>query len=137
MKVTVSFEEIKSYISKYTDKQFELECVASDTVRISHRIKLLGSINADIKIEKIENADIYVSYSGSFGVDLLVEPLVKVLKFYMPETKDVIEQIGSKALKISLGKMDKLEKVLEYMTLQDVSFHTDGVVLDILILKYL
>lgn len=134
MRTTIAFQEIKDYISKFTNKKFDISCVTTDTIRISYKIKVWimeKDVDVDIKVLNIEGNNVFLSYGGSFAADLLVEPFIKIVKHYIPEKTDLVQQMDSNTLKISLDKIDKMEKVLEYMDLKSISFDTDNVILDV------
>ncbi len=134
MKATISFIEIKDYLVKHTSKSVDLSHIASDTIRITYTVGIsffTKDISVDVKLEKVEDSNIYISYSGGLGTELLVSPLLSFIKNHAPNKTDFIEDIGDKTLKICLHKIEKMDKVFDYISLKSITFDTTGVFAEI------
>ena len=57
-------------------------------------IKVLGftkSFSINLIVKKIEDTDLFLSYNGKMGIDMLVSPAISYAKKLVPEKADWVE----------------------------------------------
>lgn len=82
----------------------------------------------------IEGTDLFLSYDGKMGIDLLVSPAISYAKKLVPEKAGWVEQMPGNIVKLRLGDIDKLQKVLEKVVLKGIRFTPESIEADIALL---
>lgn len=82
----------------------------------------------------IEGTDLFLSYDGKMGIDLLVSPAISYAKKLVPEKAGFVEQMPGNIVKLRLGDIDKLQKVFEKVVLKDIRFTPENIEADIALL---
>ena len=107
--------------------------VDGDTVSVSVPIKVLGvtkNVSINIIVKKIEGTDLFLSYDGKMGIDLLVSPAISYAKKLVPEKAGWVEQMPGNIVKLRLGDIDKLQKVFEKVKLNNILFEQEDIVVE-------
>jgi len=73
-------------------------------------------------VKKIEGTDLFLSYDGKMGIDLLVSPAISYAKKLVPEKAGWVEQMPGNIVKLQLGDIDKAQKVFEKVELKAICF---------------
>lgn len=105
-----------------------------DTVSVSVPIKVLGftkNVSINIIVKKIEGTDLFLSYDGKMGIDLLVSPAISYAKKLVPEKAGFVEQMPGNIVKLRLGDIDKLQKMFEKVVLKGIRFTPESIEADI------
>lgn len=137
MIATITFAELQEYINSHFGRTLECEYVDSATVAVSTPVKVMGftkNVGLNLRFEKVEGTDLYLSYNGKFGVDVLVNAAISFLKKFLPEKTELVEPLSGNIIKLKLGDIDKLEKVLEKMALKSIFFEQDKVGAELMLL---
>ena len=95
MKLTISYAELQEYVASHFHKTVNVGYVDGKTVSVSLPIKVFGftkSVSINVGVEKIEGTDLYLSYDGKMGIDLLVSPAISYAKRLVPEKAGWVEQ---------------------------------------------
>ncbi len=95
---------------------------------VSVPIKVLGftkSININLIVKKIEGTDLFLSYEGKMGIEMLVTPAVSFAKKLVPDKSDWIEVLTDNVIRLRLGDIDKLQKVFEKVELKSICFEQE------------
>ena len=82
----------------------------------------------------IEGTDLFLSYDGKMGIDLLVSPAISYAKKLVPEKAGFMEQMPGNIVKLRLGDIDKLQKVFEKVVLKGIRFTPESIEGDIALL---
>lgn len=82
-------------------------------------------------MKKIEGTDLFLSYDGKMGIEMLVTPAVSFAKKLVPEKSDWIEVLADNVIRLRLGDIDKLQKALEKVELKNISFEQEKACIDI------
>lgn len=125
MEVKINYTELQDYILRKFGKEVELSYANFSTITVSTRVSVLGfskTVGIDLKIEKIENSVLYVSYGGALGIELLVSPAISFLKHLVPEKAGFVEETAGHKLEINLAMLDELENVLDKVELSEIRF---------------
>lgn len=133
MKLSVTFTELQDYLLSHLHKSVKLAYVDGSTIEISVPVKVLGftkHIAFNLIVKRIEGTDLFLGYDGKMGIDLLVTPALTFVKKLVPEKTDCLQTLSGNVIKISLGDIDKLEKVFEKLVLKNITFDSNDIVIE-------
>ena len=128
MRLSVTYAELQEYVASHYHKKVELGYVNESTVSVSVPIKVLGftkQISIKFIVKKIEGTDLFLSYEGKMGIEMLVTPAVSFAKKLVPEKSDWIEVLADNVIRLRLGDIDKLQKAFEKVELKNISFEQE------------
>ena len=130
MKIAITYAELQDYVASHFHKTVNLGYVDGATVSVSIPIKVLGftkSVSINLIVKKIEGTDLFLSYGGKMGIDMLVSPAISYAKKLVPEKAGWVEQMPGNIVKLRLGDIDKLQKVLEKVELKAIRFTPENI----------
>lgn len=133
MKLTISYSELQDYVASHFHKTVNFGYVDGATVSVSVPIKVLGftkSVSINITVTKIEDTDLFLSYDGKMGIDLLVSPAISYAKKLVPGKADWVELMPGNILKLRLGDIGQMKKVFEKLKLNNIFFEQGNIVVD-------
>lgn len=133
MQIKISYQEIQEAVAKKFKQHIELYNVDPSTFNVTYTIKILGhskSIGVNLKVEQIEESDLYFSYSGSLGIELVVSPILSFIKRLLPEGSGFIQEQDNQIVKIRLSEISQMEKILEKVKLERISFDNEGTIIN-------
>lgn len=133
MKIAITYAELQEYVASHFKKTVNLGYVDGATVSVSVPIKVFGftkSISINIIVKHIEGTDLFLSYDGKMGIDLLVSPAISYAKKLVPEKSEWVEQMPGNIVKLRLGDIDKAQKVFEKQELNNILFEQENIVVE-------
>lgn len=133
MKLSISYSELQDYVASHFHKTVNLGYVDGATVSVSVPIKVLGftkSVSINITVTKIEGTDLFLSYDGKMGIDLLVSPAISYAKKLVPGKVDWVELMPGNILKLRLGDIGQMKNVFEKLKLNNIFFEQGNIVVD-------
>lgn len=133
MEVRIKYTEIEGFIKKNFQKEVGLVYVDPSTVSVSTKIKVFAfvkNVGVDLKVEKLEGSILHLVYSGKFGIEMLISPAISFLKRLVPEKTNLISQGTGNRVFVNLAEIDQLEKVLDKVELQSISFDETHVIVE-------
>lgn len=133
MKLAITYAELQDYVASHFHKTVNFGYVEGATVSVSIPIKVLGftkSVSINITVKKIEGIDLFLSYGGKMGIDMLVSPAISYAKKLVPEKACWVEQMPGNILKLRLGDIDQMKKVFEKLKLNNIFFEQGNIVVD-------
>ena len=133
MKIAISYAELQDYVASHFHKTVNLGYEDGATISVSVPIKVLGftkSVSINITVKKIEGTDLFLSYSGKMGIDLLVSPAISYAKKLVPQKAGWVEQMPGNIMKLRLGDIDQMKKVFEKLKLNNIFFEQGNIVVD-------
>ena len=128
MKLSITYAELQEYVASHYHKNVNLGYVNESTVSVSVQIKVLGftnQISINLIVKKIEGTDLFLSYEGKMGIEMLVTPAVSFAKKLGPEKSDWIEVLADNVIRLRLGDIDKLKKAFEKVELKSICFEQE------------
>ena len=135
MNITLSFNEIRDFISKKTNNKVQLDFsyVNNSTVKVSYKpMAFLPAVNVDIMVAKADNSQLVLSYKANNAVDMIIKGLSNYLDNHIP--KEIIELDASvQCVCINLDKIEQLHKPLEMIELKQISFEKENVRAEIIL----
>ena len=133
MKIAITYAELQDYVASHFHKTVNLGYVDGATVSVSVPIKVLGftkSISINLIVKKIEGTDLFLSYDGKMGIDMLVSPAISYAKKLVPEKAGWVEQMPGNVVKLRLGDIDKAQKVFGKVELNNILFEQENIVVE-------
>ena len=133
MKISITYAELQDYVASHFHKTVNLGYVDEATVSVSVHIKVLGftkSISINLIVKKIEGTDLFLSYDGKLGIDMLVSPAISYAKKLVPEKVGWVEQMPGNIVKLRLGDIDKAQKVFGKVELNNILFEQENIVVE-------
>lgn len=133
MKLFITYAELQDYVASHFLKTVNLGYVDGATISVSVPIKVLGftkSVSINITVKKIEGTDLFLSYDGKMGIDLLVSPAISYAMKLVPGKADWVELMPGNILKLRLGDIDQIKKVFEKLKLSNIFFEQGNIVAD-------
>lgn len=133
MKLAITYAELQDYVAGHFKKNVNLGYVDEATVSVSVPINVFGFtklVSINIIVKKIEGTDLFLSYDGKMGIDMLVSPALSYAKKLVPGKADWVELMPGNILKLRLGDIDKLQKVFEKLKLNNIFFEQGNIVVD-------
>ena len=130
MKIAITYAELQDYVASHFHKTVNFGLGSRASVSVSIPIKVLGftkSVSINIIVKKIEGADLFLSYDGKMGIDMLVSPAISYAKKLVPEKAGWVEQMPGNIVKLRLGDIDKLQKVFEKLKLDNILFEPGNI----------
>ena len=130
MKLTISYAELQEYVASHFHKTVNVGYVDGKTVSVSLPIKVFGftkSVSINITVKKIDGTDLFLSYDGKMGIDLLVSPAISYAKKLVPGKADWVELMPGNIVKLRLGDIDQLQKVFEKLKLDNILFEPGNI----------
>ena len=133
MKLAITYAELQDYVASHFHKTVNLGYVDGATVSVSIPIKVLGftkSVSINLIVKKIEGTDLFLSYGGKMGIDMLVSPAISYAKKLVPGKADWVELMPGNILKLRLGDIGQMKKVFEKLKLNNIFFEQGNIVVD-------
>ena len=133
MKLAITYAELQDYVASHFHKTVNLGYVDGATVSVSIPIKVLGftkSVSINLIVKKIEGTDLFLSYGGKMGIDMLVSPAISYAKKLVPQKAGWVEQMPGNILNLRLGDIDQMKKVFEKLKLNNIFFEQGNIVVD-------
>lgn len=133
MEVKIKYSELQDFISHKFKKEVSLAFVAPSTVAVSTKIKVFGfakSIGVELCVEKVDDSNLHIVYSGKLGVELLITPAIAFLKRLLPDKTNFITQSSNNRVVVNVAEIEQLEDVLDKVALKNICFDEEHVVIE-------
>lgn len=133
MEVKIKYSEFQDFILHNFKKEVALAFVAPSTVAVSTKIKVFGfakSIGVELCVEKVDDSNLHIVYSGKLGVELLITPAIAFLKRLLPDKTNFITQNSNNRVIVNMAEIEQLKGVLEKVTLKSICFDEENVVIE-------
>lgn len=133
MEVKIKYSELQDFISHNFKKEVALAFVAPSTVAVSTKIKVFGfakSIGVELCVEKVDDSNLHIVYSGKLGVELLITPAIAFLKRLLPDKTNFITQNSNNRVIVNMAEIEQLKGVLEKVTQKSICFDEENVVIE-------
>lgn len=133
MEVKIKYSELQDFISHNFKKEVALAFVAPSTVAVSTKIKVFGfakSIGVELCVEKVDDSNLHIVYSGKLGVELLITPAIAFLKRLLPDKTNFITQSSNNRVVVNVAEIEQLEDVLDKVALKNICFDEEHIVIE-------
>lgn len=137
MILNVSLEEAARLIKTQTGWSINLRIVNSDTIAVGYEVKInipiLGerskTIELNLQVEKVENDIVFAQCADEeMGLDLILRGLLTALQ--SDGKHGLIEITDNSRLKIHLKEIEKLQAVLDKITIHAITFADNSILVD-------
>lgn len=128
MQFNLTYTEVGQFILDKTGKELPLSYGGPHTVRLSYKVPLMGAVGLDVNVDRINGSDIFLSYGGGAGIEFMVRTALGQLK-KQPEA-DMLEILDGNRLLLSLGKSPQLATLFDHITLKDIHFNEQSLMVD-------
>lgn len=137
MKLSIDYAEIIALAKEKTGKEITISALNDKTIKVGYVMKvkipltskyLSTTFDIDVTYEKLVGEDVYLSYNGGKGLDMVIEGV----KSLIPQLKDIeiIEFAGNNNVIVHLGEIEKAHEALEKIAVNDVNFTDKGVTVE-------
>jgi hypothetical protein len=137
MVVRLSYVEAQHYILSHYNKDVEIKRVCGNTVSVGTTLKVAfisQKVGLNVTVDDIRGEDIFLSHNNGFGIDLMLRGFMKFILALKSELGDAIEMRSSNTIILHLGRIKQLEKVLESVEINSISFDLNDIVVNALII---
>lgn len=127
MILNISIDEAVELIQAKIQKPVRLQIVNSNTINVGSDVKLplFGTkfINVDFIVDKIVDTDLYLRYTtGKKVFDVAVNALLSYVN-----DSEILNKLEDGGVILHLDKIEKMNTVLDKITLEDISFDCDSI----------
>lgn len=131
MQFRISYDEIQDLLYRQSSKRILLQYSGTHTVRVAAEVNVLfktTSVGIDITVERIEGADLLLSYTGGMGIEMMLK--MAISKMQDRPGMDMVELLDNSQLLLHLGRSPQLAQIFERVVLRDIFFDEQAVVID-------
>ncbi len=131
MQLKLTFLELQNLIKKKSGKDIFFTYSGDHTVRIGYEVSILfkkSELSIDITVERIDDDDLYLSYSGGAGIEYAIREALKHLG--NRPGAEAIEMLDNSRLLIHLGDNAQTQQLVQNITLHDIHFDAAGLIID-------
>lgn len=100
------------------------------TVRITHKVPLMGSVGLDITVEGVRGSDVILSFGGGAGIEYMLRAAITQAKNQNPDADNMVELMDDNKLLLCLGKNPNLAPMFANIILQDIHFDEQAIMID-------
>lgn len=131
MQFRLFYDEIQEFLYRQSSKRIQLTYSGTHTVRVGAEVNVLfktTSVGIDVTVERIEGADLLLSYSGGMGIEMMLK--MAIAKMKDRPGMDMLELLDNSQLMLHLGRSPQLAQIFERIVLRDISFDEQTVIVD-------
>jgi hypothetical protein len=129
MQLKLTYHEVEHLIAEKSGKELPLFFGGPHTVRISHKVPLMGSVGIDINVERVQGSDVILSFGGGAGIEYMLRAAITQAQQQNPNA-NMVELFDGNKLKLSLGSNPNLSSMFDNITLQDIHFDEQSIMID-------
>ena len=133
MRLQIPYNELEQLLSKYFQQklisQIMLAYVDESTIQVSAVVKIklkvmeaTFPVKENVSVNKVNGSDVTLTHQTRMAFDLKWE---QVLELCEDVVKDMLEKQDNKTLLVRLGKIDKLNTILEIVEIRSIRFEPD------------
>lgn len=98
------------------------------TLRISYKVPLMGAVGLDISVDRVNGSDVFLSFGGGAGIEFMLKTAINQAK--KQPGMEMLEMLDGSRLLLSLSKNPNLAPLFERITLQDIHFDEQSIMID-------
>ena len=125
MQFRLSYSEVEQLSERKAGKR--LTYSDTHTVRISYPVPLMGSVGVDITVERINGTDVFLSFGGGAAIEFMLRTALNQAK--NQPGMEMVQMLGGNQLLLSLGKSPNLAPIFERITLEDICFDEQFIII--------
>lgn len=129
MELHIGYDEISTYVSKNYDKNISIEYIDQRTATVKASIKVLFmslTMPVTLHIDNVNSESITLTYSGKFGIDMIVSGALNFLTSNVDDIKKIVS-IENQTITVHLKEIKSLKPTLEKIKLEHINFAQEGI----------
>ncbi len=129
MELHIGYDEISTYVRKNYDKNIGIEYIDQRTATVKATIKILFmslAMPITLHIDSVNSENITLTYSGKFGIDMIVSGALKFLTSNVDDIKKIVS-IDNQTITVHLSEIKSLKPTLEKIKLEHINFAQEGI----------
>ena len=127
MQFRLSYSEIEQLAESKAGQKVPMSYGGPHTLRIAHQVPLMGSVGVDINVDRIEGTDLFLSFSGGAAIEFMLRTALNQAK--NRPGMEMVQMLGGNQILLSLGKSPNLAPIFERVTLQDICFDEQSIII--------
>lgn len=127
MQFRLSYSEIEQIAERKAGKRLPLTYSDTHTVHISYPVPLMGSVGVDITVDRINGSDVFLSFGGGAAIEFMLRTALNQAK--NQPGMEMVQMMGGNQLLLSLGKSPNLAPIFERITLEDICFDEQFIII--------
>lgn len=128
MQLKLTYNEVQKMIASKSGKELPMCFGGPHTLRISHKVPLMGSVGLDINVDRIEGSDVILSFGGGAAIEYMLRVALSQAK--NQPGGDMVEMLGGNQLLLALGKNPNTSALFQNIQLQDIHFDEQSIMID-------
>lgn len=128
MQFKLSYQEVERFINDKSGKELPMCFGGPHTLRISYKVPLMGAVGLDISVDRVNGSDVFLSFGGGAGIEFMLKTAINQAK--KQSGMEMLEMLDGNRLLLSLSKNPNLAPLFERITLQDIHFDEQSIMID-------
>lgn len=128
MQFKLSYQEVERFINDKSGKELPMCFGGPHTLRISYKVPLMGAVGLDISVDRVNGSDVFLSFGGGAGIEFMLKTAINQAK--KQPGMEMLEMLDGNRLLLSLSKNPNLAPLFERITLQDIHFDEQSIMID-------
>lgn len=128
MQLKLTYNEVQKMIASKSGKELPMCFGGPHTLRISHKVPLMGSVGLDINVDRIEGSNVILSFGGGAAIEYMLRAALSQAK--NQPGGDMVEMLGGNQLLLALGKNPNTSALFQNIQLQDIHFDEQSIMID-------
>lgn len=128
MQLKLTYNEVQKMIASKSGKELPMCFGGPHTLRISHKVPLMGSVGLDINVDRIEGSDVILSFGGGAAIEYMLRAALSQAK--NQPGGDMVEMLRGNQLLLALGKNPNTSALFQNIQLQDIHFDEQSIMID-------
>lgn len=124
MKAKVAFREVTDFVGKKYNTRIKLAKTGANSITVSYRaVPILPAVDFTLDIAEVKQECIHLKYASN--ISMIIGSIVSFISEKIPAGIEI--DSDSNTIKIYPRQIEKLEKALEFVYLDDVNIEEDGI----------
>lgn len=133
MNVLIYFLEVSEYVERKYRVKPAIAMLDDRTIQISYNLgRFLPTIKVNLHVNVVAEESILLTYQCSTVVSKLIEGIIHFIQEKIPKEQVEIST-DTQSIFVHLRAIKKLENMLEYVSLSDISFDVEKIKISITI----
>lgn len=128
MQFRISYTEAQEMIASKSGKELPMVYGGPHTLRISYKVPLMGAVGLDITVDRVEGSDVILSFGGGAAIEYMLRTALSQAQ--SQPGAEALQMLGGNQLLLSLGKNPQTAQIFEHVTLKDIMFDEQFVIID-------
>ena len=127
MQLRLSYNEVGELSERKAGKRLPMAYGGPHTLNISYQVPLMGSVGVDVTVDRIEGNNLFLSFSGGPAIEFMLRTALNQAK--NQPGMEMVEMLGGNQLLVALDRSSNLSPILERITLQDICFDEQFIII--------